>query len=327
MRRTRSRLLLAALATLAALGIAEVVLRVASPSLSPRSGDPPIEPGGEDGPYFRLPPRASFEHVWDGDPYGALPPGARLTYTTDAMGYRSGAAAARPTALVVLGDSFTFGEGVALPDRFTERLAAGLGGPAGGVGVYNAGVPGWSTLDQFAVLPELLAARRPRAVLIVAQPNDAVPIPHAQARTEGDLLALHGGGGLRLLALLRAPGAARASEDWYRSYWTGANRQFGDEVGLALDFAQQMCAAQGVRLGVACFPLLHSLDERPLADVHEVIGARCEAAGIPFLDLGPAFAGRDETTLWVHPTDHHPNAAANAIAAEALLPFVRGLLR
>jgi len=323
MRRVRSRLLLVVAATTLSLALAELVLRVASPTLGPRTGEPRIEAGGEGGPYFRLVPGTTFEHVWDGDPYGTLPPGARMTYVIDASGYRSGDAAGRPTALVVLGDSFTFGEGVAVGDRLTERLDRDLGG----VGVFDAGVPGWSTLDEFAVLPELLAARRPRAVLIVAQPNDAVPIPHAQARVEGDLLALQGAGGLRLLALVRAPSSARASEDWYRSYWTGANHRFGDEVGLALRLAAETCARSGVRLGVACFPLLHRLDAMPLSDVHDDIGRKCADAGVPYLDLGPAFAGRDETTLWVHPTDHHPNAAAHAIAAEALRPFVADLLR
>lgn len=323
MRRVRSRLLLVAVATVVALALAEGALRVASPTFAPRAGEPRIVPGGEGGPYFRLAPGTTFEHVWDGDPYGVLPPGARMTYEIDAAGYRSGAAAGRPAAVVVLGDSFTFGEGVAVEGRLTERLDRDLGG----VGVLNAGVPGWSTLDQFAVLPELLASRRPRAVLIVAQPNDAVPIPHAQARAEGDLLALQGAGGLRLLALVRGPSAAAATEDWYRSYWTGANRRFGDEVGLALRLAAETCSAQGVRPGVACFPLLHRLGDLPLADVHADIGRKCRDAGIPFLDLAPAFAGRDEASLWVHPTDHHPNAAAHAIAAEALRPFVAELLR
>ena len=323
MGRVRSRLLLAVVATAVAFGLAEAVLRAVSPSFAPRAGEPVILPGGADGPYFRIAPGSRFEHVWDGDPYGALPDGARMSYEIDALGYRSGEASGLPTTVLLLGDSFTFGEGVEVGSRFSERLGAALGG----AGVYNAGVPGWSTLDEFAVLPELLDSRPPRAVVIIAQPNDAVPITHAQQRVEGDLLALHGGGGSRVLALLRGTAAAGDAEDWYRSYWTGANRRFGDEVGLALRLAQEMCTARGVRLGVVCFPLLHRLDDLPLADVHEELGRKCAAAGIPFLDLGPAFAGKDASALWVHPTDHHPNATAHAVAAQALLPFVQQLLR
>ncbi len=319
--------MLAAAATLLALVLAEASLRLAAPRLAPRRGQPVIVPGGEGGPLYRLAPGTSFREEWDGDPLGALPPGAALSYEIDAAGYRSGAAAGIPTALLVMGDSFTFGEGVRVPDRFTERLAASSRDVLAGAGIYNAGVPGWSTMDEVAVLPELLAARRPRAVLIVAQPNDAVPIAHAQRRDGGDLLALPGAGGLRLLALLRAPGAARATEEWYRSYWLGANRRFGDGLGVALQVAAEECARAGARLGVACFPLLHRLDDLPLADVHAELSRKCRVAGIPYLDLGAAFAGRDEAALWVHPTDHHPNAAAHGIAAAALRPFVTELLR
>jgi hypothetical protein len=45
-------------------------------------------------------------------------------------------------------------------------------------------------------------------------------------------------------------------------------------------------------------------------------------AGIPVLDLAPAFAGMDTESLRVHPTDHHPNGKAHAIAARAIADWV-----
>jgi hypothetical protein len=177
-------------------------------------------------------------------------------------------------------------------------------------------------------LPELLATRHPRAVLIVAQPNDAVPIPHAQQQEDGDLLALHRPGGWsRLVAMARSGATSRATEDWYRSYWTGDRREFGAESLAALQRAGDMCRAQGVRFGVAAFPLLHRLDDYPFRDVHTVLRTGCERAGVPFIDLLPAFEGQRAEGLWVHPSDHHPNAQAHALAAEALRPFVDNLLR
>jgi hypothetical protein len=41
------------------------------------------------------------------------------------------------------------------------------------------------------------------------------------------------------------------------------------------------------------------------------------------LDLFDAFRGRDGPSLWVHPTNQHPNEEAHAIAAEALGRFLR----
>jgi hypothetical protein len=125
--RTRSRLVAVAGATLLALLVAEAAVRVVAPTPSPREGFPEVVwPSSEGaGPYYRLAPSVEFTHRWDGDPFGTLPEGAVLTYQLDALGYRSGAAAGVPTSLLVLGDSFTFGEGVEVADRFTDRLGPG----------------------------------------------------------------------------------------------------------------------------------------------------------------------------------------------------------
>ncbi len=318
MPRLRARLLLATASVAAALVAGELGVRLLVPRYAPREGSPQVRLGGPGEPYYRMRPRSEFTHVWDGDPYGTLPAGARLTYRLDDDGYRLAPGSGAPVALLVLGDSFAFGEGVEVGRRFADLLDV----PS----TFDAGVPGWSALDEVAALPELLATRRPRAVLLVAQPNDAVPITHAQERAEGDLLAPGAASGSRLLELLGATWRARATEAWYRSYWTGAERRFGDEVGASLADAERLCAASGARLGVACFPLLHRLDDYPLRAVHEELRRHVERAGAAWLDLLPAFEGRDARELWVHPTDHHPNARAHAVAAEALRPFVRELL-
>jgi lysophospholipase L1-like esterase len=47
-----------------------------------------------------------------------------------------------------------------------------------------------------------------------------------------------------------------------------------------------------------------------------------ELDAIDAVDLLPAFAGKDPGLLWLHPIDHHPNAVAYGIVAEALAPVV-----
>ena len=41
----------------------------------------------------------------------------------------------------------------------------------------------------------------------------------------------------------------------------------------------------------------------------------CETERIEVVDLLPAFRGRHDRDLWVHPSDRHPNPAGHAIAA------------
>jgi hypothetical protein len=67
------------------------------------------------------------------------------------------------------------------------------------------------------------------------------------------------------------------------------------------------------------FPDLVGLETSyPYAEVHRTIAAFLGQLGIPFHDLAPDFAGQRSAELWVHPTDHHPNEVAHALAARAI---------
>jgi hypothetical protein len=86
-------------------------------------------------------------------------------------------------------------------------------------------------------------------------------------------------------------------------------------------------AARGGRFVVALLPLLVGLEgrypfEAPAAEVRRA----CEEAGVPFHDVLGAVHGRPSTSLWVHSVDMHPNAAAHALFARDLAPFVASAL-
>ena len=51
------------------------------------------------------------------------------------------------------------------------------------------------------------------------------------------------------------------------------------------------------------------------------------AAGLPVLDLAPAFVGQSAAKLWVHPCDHHPDSRAQAIAGNAIGEWLERDLR
>src|SRR5439155_1571974 len=60
----------------------------------------------------------------------------------------------------------------------------------------------------------------------------------------------------------------------------------------------------------------------PFLGIHALVKESCQRLGIPFLDLLNTFQGHDPAALWVHPSDHHPNETAHAMAAEAVERFV-----
>ena len=115
-----------------------------------------------------LPPNTRF--IVEGPEYS-------LEYQTDDRGFRTavtrtGAAETAARRFVVLGDSFTFGSGVAYPDTWPARLQEGLHREGLLVEVINAGLWGYDTRSEVLLLEKLLPTLDPDFVLLVFLPND-----------------------------------------------------------------------------------------------------------------------------------------------------------
>lgn len=68
---------------------------------------------------------------------------------------------------------------------------------------------------------------------------------------------------------------------------------------------------------VVILPILIDLDRYPFEPLHKTLHGILERENIDFLDLLPAFAGHKAEDFWILPFDQHPNAAAaRLIAAE-----------
>jgi lysophospholipase L1-like esterase len=76
--------------------------------------------------------------------------------------------------VLVLGDSFTFGYGLALPDSFVGRLQQRLDARHGAraVQLLNAGTGGWGTADQLVYLEAFGDRLRPAAVVVFVDGDD-----------------------------------------------------------------------------------------------------------------------------------------------------------
>jgi lysophospholipase L1-like esterase len=329
--RRRMRVLAVVLGVAAAAGLAEIVLRVTHWGVwEPRQADYHFVKREGDA-YWVADPRHPPEHVWDGDPYESLPPGARMTYPLNSGGLRGPEPDPFRPKLLFVGDSFTFGEGVAYEDTFVARAEkALLPASTPPLQAIDAGVPGYGTVEEAARLPELLRQYAPRAVVVVFVPNDPIPLDEEIDR-EDLLVAGPGAGGSRVLRLVagawRSAGSDRAVLDWYHSYYFGARAVRWADARRALDDMRRRCADAHVPFGVVVFPILHQLADRPFRRIHAAVAAECGAMGVPLVDLTDAMTGPPERELWVHPTDHHPNARAHAVAARAIVPFVESLLR
>ena len=117
----------------------------------------------------------------------------------------------------------------------------------------------------------------------------------------------------------------RETTQWYLDLYGPANREGLARTQEAVRDMDRQMRERGGRFLLASWPLLVDLEDYPFAAADEAVARFCADAGIPRVDLRASLKGHTAESLWVHPVDHHPNEVAHRLAAEALAPRVRGL--
>jgi len=187
--------------------------------------------------------------------------------------------------VMVLGDSFTEGQGVKEPDTYPRRLEGLLN--AAGQGrweVRNCGRRATDFPELFAVFEQILAYE-PDVVVYGMVLNDADRSPEFQARQSyvNDWIldrgrVLEGGAApelrpldSRLFALVtdrvESWRTARATLRWYRDMYGEPNREGWQRTQDYVREMNRRTRARGGRFLVVTWPLLVSLDRYPFADV------------------------------------------------------------
>jgi len=247
--------------------------------------------------------------------------------------------------VMVLGDSFTEGQGVKEPDTCVRALEARLN--AGGQErweVLNCGRRGADFPLLFEMFEQILRYE-PDVVVYTMVLNDADQSKefHARQRYVNDLIVDRGRATMeghavpdmgrfdsRLLGFVRDRLETRRTSGettrWYLDMYGEANREGWARTQGYLREMNRRMGERGGRLLVASWPLLVNLEgEDPFAAATETVSRFCVTAGIPWHDLRPALRARPTSSLWVHPVDMHPNELAQRLAAESLAPVVRNL--
>jgi GDSL-like Lipase/Acylhydrolase family len=266
----------------------------------------------------------------------------------NSRGFRGGEVGPRRPGVVrviVLGDSFTEGQGVKEPDTYARVLERLLNAERpGGFEVVNCGRRGTDFPELYGVFEEALALG-PDVLVYAMVLNDAARSPEFQARQsylndwildrgrmlEGKPFPQMGPFDSRLSAFVHdryeSWRVGRDTARWYLDMYDAPNRQGWERTQGYIREMQRRVREQGGAMLLAWWPLMVSLEGRdPFAGPAETVARFCVAAGIPRHDLRPALAGRKTESLWVHPVDMHPNETAHRLAAESLAPVVRGLV-
>jgi len=244
--------------------------------------------------------------------------------------------------VMVLGDSFTEGQGVKEKDTLVRRLEGRL---------RETEPESWEVLNcgrrgtDFPALHDAFEAVLPfdpdiLVYAFVLNDADQSPAFHARQSYLDDWIIDHGamveaveppGLGFfepRLLAFvgdrITSYRVGRETTRWYLEMYGEPNREGWERTqGFIRDMNQRM-RERGSRFVLMSWPLLVGVDgSYPFVPIHETMRRFCVKEGIEYLDLLDAFRGLKSESLWVHPVDRHPNDVANGLAMEALLPVVR----
>lgn len=233
--------------------------------------------------------------------------------------------------VVVLGDSYTFGTGVAFKETYAKRLEAELNRGAERYEVINFGVPGYNTVLELATWREVARAFEPDFLIIGYVLNDTqrygAGLPESGEQAGGSLangahLALKDAS---MLYRFVAPKVGALAGRFNARYAVGGTKQIiasfaEDSVGWigsreALLEIVRDARARGVPALVVVFPMM--VDFYPLALAHEAITRFCRQHGIDVLDLMPVVQENNVYELVVR-LDGHPNGKAHGIFAERI---------
>lgn len=247
--------------------------------------------------------------------------------------------------ILMLGDSFTFGQGV-YDDRaiFPALLEDALSARpefAGGVDILNGGLPGSLTDEWLRVFEATADAFDPDVLVIVFFLRDGTrtaSVPEFFDRIRSEISARNQRSrAYRYSYLYRLyrdgldrEQVARHYTERFRAAYFGPEHQTAEwrRAQQNLITLRDRALARGMQVGFVVFPVLVELDaDYPFADISRLIERFAVEQGFPTYNLLPDFLGRDAPDYWVSAFDQHPNARGHALVAEQLEPFLSELLR
>jgi len=302
-----------------------------------------------DGVPYELTPNHRYE--WKYGPRSVFDRGFSIPVRTNAMGFRDDPVIMpKPEGTVrilAVGDSFTWGLGVAEEDGWVEQLesllAQRMHRP---VEVINTGVGSWNTEVEAAFLAGKGMSLAPDAVILGFLVNDFRAADTGYAIDDRGYLVTRfkdgsqpaGAERLHLQSLLyeekpRGNMFRRLVDSSHLIRWISGRRlktekrtlmMFNDKTAKqriwdALDRIHRMTDTAGIPLFVLVFPYVEDpIPTAEKADLDE-LAAVCHESGLPCLRMEEALAGIPPEELWVHPRDHHPNARAHALYAKLIV--------
>lgn len=239
--------------------------------------------------------------------------------------------------ILVIGDSFSWGDGVYWWDAYPHRLESRLNAVSRGdrFEVINWSRPGWNTWRQLRSVEGRLDELDPDLVILAFVLNDPEPVERSRLKrmlsaaagrlpSPGPSAWLFENSRFYALVWTRLENSRthRELSAFYRSLYEG---EHWEACRGALKRLRNLSRRHQTPMLLTVFPVFDSpMDERyPYADLHARIREQGEALQLPVLDLFDTFEGMDTRRLAVVPfTNAHPSEIAHRVAADAILDYL-----
>jgi lysophospholipase L1-like esterase len=234
--------------------------------------------------------------------------------------------------IAIIGDSFTYGQGVDEEERFSNLLWKRLSRQNGAYEVLNFGLEGAETEDHLNILTQTVLPAKPDFVLLQWFVNDVEGSDKSGRPRSWPLLPSK-----TLLRGLRATSALfyllekrweaiQGQLGWVRNYNEYMWERFGDANSPSSIVAQKVlqrfvetCKRWGVPVGIVLFgaPLAGN---SPLDFLVDRVLALCEQEALTCVDTRSIFAPYGGgMQLWANRLDSHPGPLAHRLVANRLM--------
>ena len=239
--------------------------------------------------------------------------------------------------IAIVGDSFTYGNGVRQEDRYSDLLQREL--PAH-IEVLNFGTAGANTPEHLATVTKLLQEVHPDFVLLQwyvndVEDDDAVGRPRSSPLMPirawhnwlNDNSALYTIANMQWAETQVALGLTESYTEYLKQHLADPN---GPDAARDTGLLRQLiarCKDANVPIGIILFPDTAGPMDKTYAFgfLHDRVLATCDNMQLTCIDLRQDFAAiKDRRSLWASRLDHHPSAKANEIAAERILQTYSG---
>lgn len=230
-------------------------------------------------------------------------------------------------SIVLIGDSFVWGQGVEAGETFGAQLEQRLR-PHGAPDVHSLGVVGAGLRTYLEILSSLPPNRSVDRIGLVFYMNDMPAAPSLTDALRSQMITLGvGSPTLRIAGDLAARRLTPTLADYHaqvaRDYdpasptFAGRWEALGGQLAAFFDGAR--ARSRGTPLLVV-LPLMVDFAAYPLTGAHERLGGLGRSVGYEVVDLLPVFRDElgDGRRHLVSPEDNHFDAATHAVVARAL---------